>query len=77
MASQTQFGFPCPSSHILIFSLSYFFPPPLPLPPTLVGLDQARHTPASASQSGAMRIFITGLARGLLGLQPFDIEGYG
>ncbi|SST12784.1 Uncharacterised protein [Acinetobacter baumannii] len=38
---------------------------------------QARHTPASASQSGAMRIFITGLARGLLGLQPFDIEGYG
>lgn len=52
MASQTQFGFPCPSSHILIFSLSYFFPPPLPLPPTLVGLDQARHTPASGILTG-------------------------
>ena len=38
MASQTQFGFPCPSSHILIFSLSYFFPSPLPLPLTLAGL---------------------------------------
>lgn len=47
MASQALFGFPWPSSHILIFSLSYFFPPPLPLPPTLAGLDQARHTPAS------------------------------